>query len=307
MSGLCRPRVLVVEDDQDVGLALHRILYEDRDEYDVLLTGSAERAREIMAEVRVEVVVTDIRLPGMSGLDLLSWAARDAPDTRAIVITAFDLESIRDRAHAFGCVRLLRKPFEGDELRATIRLALEHRDGVGGALSDLSFADVVQSFCLARRTLAIRVFSGQDSGAVYVDKGDVINATWQRLVGEEAFYRMLALQGGRFCTAPLPADITRLALPAWQHLLLEGTRRMDEPCPPTLSSRREVGTASMPQEIASEVSRLIDEGFDRLRAGRREDARFAWEHALELDPSNKAIELNLRKLSTHLGASSRLG
>jgi Flp pilus assembly protein TadD len=45
-----------------------------------------------------------------------------------------------------------------------------------------------------------------------------------------------------------------------------------------------------------EVSRLIDLGFAALRSGNREEARKHWEDALKLDPSNRMIELNLRKL-----------
>jgi Flp pilus assembly protein TadD len=57
-----------------------------------------------------------------------------------------------------------------------------------------------------------------------------------------------------------------------------------------------------------EVTRLIDEGFSALRAGRRDEARRAWEEALELDPDNRQIEVNLRKLiasgSRELGAAA---
>ena len=45
-----------------------------------------------------------------------------------------------------------------------------------------------------------------------------------------------------------------------------------------------------------EVSRLIDQGFAALRSGKRDEARKFWEDALKLDPTNRMIELNLRKL-----------
>jgi Flp pilus assembly protein TadD len=50
------------------------------------------------------------------------------------------------------------------------------------------------------------------------------------------------------------------------------------------------------------VPSLIDEGFALLRAGKRDDARRAWEEALRLDPSNRRVELNLRKLNGSPGS-----
>ena len=56
-----------------------------------------------------------------------------------------------------------------------------------------------------------------------------------------------------------------------------------------------------------EVTRLIDEGFSALRAGRREDARRAWEDALRLEPGNRMLELNLRKLGIGTAAAGSGG
>src|SRR5512132_2452767 len=115
-----RPRVLIVDDEDNIVLALHRVLYQDNHRYDVLLARSAEIAQQILLDVPVDVLVTDVHLPEMSGMDLLCWAAIETPTTRVIVMTAFDITGIRDRAHAFGCLRLMRKPFDVHEMRSTI-------------------------------------------------------------------------------------------------------------------------------------------------------------------------------------------
>jgi len=62
-----------------------------------------------------------------------------------------------------------------------------------------------------------------------------------------------------------------------------------------------------PLAPSPEVSRLVDEGFQALRAGRREDARRAWEAALGLDPDNRSVELNLRKLGAPPSAAGGRG
>ena len=93
-----RPKVLLVDDDEDLLLALCGTLYQDNARYDVLLAGTAEIAQQILLDVPVDVVVTDVNLPARSGMDLLSWAAVERPEIRAIVMTAFDAPGVRDRA-----------------------------------------------------------------------------------------------------------------------------------------------------------------------------------------------------------------
>jgi DNA-binding response OmpR family regulator len=313
--GLRRPKVLVVDDDENLALMVHRILYQENDRFDVLLAKSVEIALDILADVVIEVIVTDIQLPDKSGMDLLCWAAFERPDTRVIVMTGFDVDRIKDRAHALGCLRLLQKPFDLEEVRRTVLQALDRQDGFAGTLSELSCVDVLQMICLARKTTSIRFSDQTRSGSVYVEQGEVVHAVWNDQVGEEAFYGMMAVERGVFHTAPFPLDIERTITGQWQHLLMEGARVADEARRDRPSGDPPAGAAAMrpsnpgilPGRAPSSppglrvavpnVPRLIDEGFAQLRAGRREEARKAWEEALRLDPGNRMIELNLRKLN----------
>jgi DNA-binding response OmpR family regulator len=352
-----RPKVLIVDDEDNIVLALHRVLYQDNDRYDVLLARSAEIAEQILGEGRVDVLVTDVHLPEKSGMDLLSWVAVQAPSTRVIVMTAFDVSSIKDRAHAFGCLRLMRKPFDVHEMRAAIQHALTLRDSFTGSLSELSSVDVIQMLCIARKSTALRLSEGTSAGVIHIDHGEPVHAVWDDLCGEEAFFRMLGVKNGIFSTGPLPPDVERSLRGDWQYLMIEGLRRLDEAAfaqrevaapegvdrpslrisfgsipPPRVSSpdlrvsspdlrvasppppppsgatvtlsrsttgamlRGPSGETEAPFAPSPEVSRLVDEGFQALRAGRREDARRAWEAALSLAPDNRTLELNLRKL-----------
>jgi CheY-like chemotaxis protein len=357
-----RPKVLIVDDEDNIVLALHRVLYQDNDRYDVLLARSAEIAQQILADAPVDVLVTDVHLPEKSGMDLLSWVAVQAPSTRVIVMTAFDVSGIKDRAHAFGCLRLMRKPFDVHEMRSAILGALTLRDTFTGNLAELSCVDVIQMLCIARKSTALRLSEGASAGVVHIEAGDPVHAVWDTLVGEEAFFRMLGVKNGLFYTTPLPPDVERSIRGDWQYLMIEGLRRLDEaaagmgvpegdrpslrlvstlpPPPPPRSTAvtepdppfsrpRSAGRISSPPvtlgrstvgsmlrgpapghdggassrpggEISPpsrpEVTALIDEGFSSLRAGRRDDARRAWEEALRLEPTNRMLELNLRKL-----------
>jgi DNA-binding response OmpR family regulator len=303
-----RPKVLVVDDDDGLVAVLHRVLYQDNHRFDVLLAKNVEIALDILADVHVEVIVTDFQMPGKSGMDLLGWVARERPETRVILMTGFDTTTLRDRAHAFGCLRVMSKPFGAEEMRSTIHQALERRDGFGGTLSELSCIDVVQMLTLARKSTAIHFSAETSSGTVYVDRGDIVHAVWKDLVGEDALYAMMAVEKGAFHTAPIPLDVERTITAPAPYLLMEGARRLDESghgipkSEGVRGSSLPVRAGSQPDHvpeaaIKKSVPVLIDEGFAHLRAGKRDDARKAWEEALRLEPGNRLIEVNLRKLN----------
>jgi hypothetical protein len=300
-------------------------------------------------------------------MDLVCWAAVETPDTRAIVMTAFDVNTIRDKAHAVGCLKLIRKPFDLHELRAAILQAMEIRDSLLGSLSELSAVDVIQMLCLGRKTTALRIARGQSSGVILIHNGDIVHGIWDNIVGEDAVHEMIAVEDGVFNMAPMPPDFERTIYGDYQHILMEGVRKLDEkarggpteddPAPrpsvrpgrisstgkddwsfepenfvaqkvqlPTNARMRldNLAPAPVPRDIPPppaspqfdvppppppesaeetaarkkerEVSLLMDQGFSALRAGSRDEARTFWQQALELDPGNRRIELNLKKL-----------
>lgn len=340
-----RNKVLIVDDEEPIVLGLFRVLYQDNARFDVLAAKTAETAQQILSENEIDVMVTDVRLPGMSGLDLLVWASAESPTTRVIVMTAFDTAGLQERAFRFGCIKLVQKPFDLHQMREAILGALE-RGSFAGSLSDLAPADVIQMLCLGQKSTALRVGDGEDFGVVHIDHGQIVHAVWNDMVGEQAVFRILQATKGLFNTIPLPSDGPVTIASDWQHLLIEGMRVADEeregrgrpqtkpglgaaersaakPPPepekpePVLERKssapmvrkRATPSAGTPSaklgdlpapktehQIRIEVARLIDAGFTALRAHDHLTARKSWEQARELDPSNRMVELNLKKL-----------
>src|SRR6185503_12774843 len=80
-------RVLVVDDERSMRELLSIVLR--RDGYDVLIAEDGAAAVELLKRERVDILITDIRMPQMNGVDLLREAKRIAPDIVSIVMTAF--------------------------------------------------------------------------------------------------------------------------------------------------------------------------------------------------------------------------
>jgi DNA-binding NtrC family response regulator len=116
-------RVLVVDDDAGVRYTLREILSSDGIEVDEAEDGAAALAR--FEASPVPLVIADLRMPRMDGMELLRRLVARAPAPRVVLITAHGSERQAVKAMKAGAWDYFRKPFENDELLAVVRRALE--------------------------------------------------------------------------------------------------------------------------------------------------------------------------------------
>ncbi|TQV76007.1 REC domain-containing phosphodiesterase [Exilibacterium tricleocarpae] len=115
--------LLLVDDDTAVRKAMRRSL---RDEgYRILEADCGESALEVLAARTVDVIVTDQRMPQMSGIDLLCLARQSYPDTARIMVSGYsDFDTLTRAVNDAELFRFLSKPWRDDELKKLIRLSL---------------------------------------------------------------------------------------------------------------------------------------------------------------------------------------
>ena len=104
---------------------LHIVLR--REGYDVLLAENGRRAVAALEREPVDLLISDIKMPGMSGVDVLREAKRIDPDIVGIMVTAFASTETAVEALRLGAYDYLTKPFDVEELKAKVRNALERR------------------------------------------------------------------------------------------------------------------------------------------------------------------------------------
>jgi len=116
------PSIAVVDDDESVCKALSRLLRASG--YAVLSYSSAEAFLDDPQHDRVDFLVADIGLGGMSGFELKERLHAEAHEPPVAFITAHDEAAVRKRARSSGCVAYLRKPFPGIDLLNAIHQAI---------------------------------------------------------------------------------------------------------------------------------------------------------------------------------------
>jgi DNA-binding NtrC family response regulator len=119
MSG----RILVVDDEKAMVLALKGLFAKEG--YQVETAGSAEEALRLIEPGSFHLVVTDLSMKGMSGMDLLTRAKAVDADLAVIMITAYGSEKIAVEAMKQGAADYIPKPFENDEMRLVVRRVME--------------------------------------------------------------------------------------------------------------------------------------------------------------------------------------
>jgi DNA-binding NtrC family response regulator len=117
-------RILVVDDDPSLRRVLQVQL--EQEGYDVAVTASAQQTLSVLQLRHFDLVITDLRMPGMSGLELLKHARLQYPQTIIIILTAFGTVDTAVNAMKAGAYDYLTKPVHPDEMSVVVRRALEH-------------------------------------------------------------------------------------------------------------------------------------------------------------------------------------
>jgi DNA-binding response OmpR family regulator len=117
------PHILVMEDDLSVAQGLEMVLREDG--FDVNLAGTGELAMEAFRQKRFDLLVADLRLPDINGMEVIRRIKAQTPETEVIVITGYGTTATAVEAMKLGVADFLPKPFTEDQIKAAIANALK--------------------------------------------------------------------------------------------------------------------------------------------------------------------------------------
>jgi DNA-binding NtrC family response regulator len=115
-----------MEDDLNVARGLEMILSEEG--YEVNLAGTGELAMKAFKEKRFDLLVADLRLPDMNGMDVIKQVKEQEPETEVIVITGYGTTAKAVKAMKMGVHDFLPKPFTEDQIKTAINEALVSQD-----------------------------------------------------------------------------------------------------------------------------------------------------------------------------------
>jgi FixJ family two-component response regulator len=116
------PTIAIIDDDEPVRITMSSLVRSLG--FDALVFSSAEEFLQSPQRYRSSCLISDVQMPGMSGLDLQGRLAAEGQPVPIIFVTAFPHANIEKRAHAAGATCVLNKPFESQVLIDCIQRAL---------------------------------------------------------------------------------------------------------------------------------------------------------------------------------------
>ena len=221
-------KVLIVDDEETLTWSMARSLSRDKDKYEVIIANNGREALNLLKKNKIDLVISDIRMPDINGLDLLVKIKKEYPQTKVIIMTAYGSSDVQKEANRRGSLYYVEKPFEISDIRKIIIDLIGRKKGFRGKVSGLQLTDIIQMNCLGRLTTALIITRDGEKGIIYLNEGEIIHAECGEQRGADAFYRILSWQEGEFASNIGATPPAQTIYQSWEHLLVEAMRRDDD-------------------------------------------------------------------------------
>lgn len=126
-GALQKRTLLLVDDEENILTSLRRLLR--REGYEILAANGGERGLALLEQHRVDVILSDQRMPNMTGVEFLRRVKESYPDTVRMVLSGYtEFRSITDAINEGAIYKFLTKPWDDEQLRANIAEAFRHKE-----------------------------------------------------------------------------------------------------------------------------------------------------------------------------------
>jgi CheY-like chemotaxis protein len=228
-----RPKLLLLDDDQELLDMYREILSQMPSKPEIQTASSGARAIALLESQRFTLMITDLNMPKMDGLQVLSIVRRKYPQLRIVVLTSVMDEQFRSRSYAMGVDLFWQKPSSVDEIQQFLEcieslLGREVQETGFRGVQSKSLVDIIQLEGLSRSSTTLRIVNGRIDGKIWMLDGDVIDAETSNLGAKDAFQEILSWKNGSFEVLPFDENRKRTIFESVQGLLLETAQAIDE-------------------------------------------------------------------------------
>src|SRR5436190_13318745 len=227
-------RVLFVDDSaQFLDLTQQLMSKIASNHWEIHTAQNCGQAMNIIAEKQIDLVVVDVHMPVVDGMQFLSLLNRKHPNVLKAVLTADTSDMHRTVCMSRGAELFLAKPQSEAEWQKIFTSLdaigrFQSQEGFRGVLRRVGLQDVLQMECLSRNSALLEITTKELRGHIYILEGQIIHAEAGDRSGPEAFNFLMGLTGGEFAQKPFANPSQRTISDSWEFLLMEAARKRDE-------------------------------------------------------------------------------
>lgn len=222
-------KVLIVDDDELFLDIVKQGLQNYKSQFQVLTASDGDEAIEVLKREYISVLVTDLVMPKLDGLELLAHMTRSHPATPCIVMTGYGSPAIKKRADRGEILSYIEKPFDSNELAGAIIKGLD-LSYEGDYLTGISVSSFLQIINMEKKTCFFEISSmDKRKGLFYFKEGIPYDALCDDLEGGDAAIEMISWDYVEFRFKSLPKeDVKQRINENLTSLIMEGAKIKDE-------------------------------------------------------------------------------
>lgn len=179
-------KVLIVDDDEQLLLIISEILGRYKDRFEVVPVKSGFEAIRSLQEHKYSLVVTDLVMPGINGMVLLSYVSKNFPNLPCIIMTGHGTPELKERLEK-KYTHFIQKPFSVTDLGELILSTLGQEQHLLGTMNGVSIAGFLNLVELEGMTCICEIQAKDGrTGYLVFQNGALFNATYGKLTGKKA-------------------------------------------------------------------------------------------------------------------------
>jgi len=220
--------VLIVDDEETLLMIMVGRFEDYSDRFNVLTAGNGKEAVKILESESVDLVVTDLKMPEMDGIELIAYLSSKFPSLPIIAASAYCTPDIQEKLKGMGALQVMDKPVNFDLLAQSVLKGLE-QSHEGGSLNCISLNSFLQIIEMEEKSCVLEVHGDVDQrGSFYMIHGEMYTAVCGDLKGEDAAYEMISWKDPELFLRNLPKEKPeKIIQKPLMSIVMEGLRRKD--------------------------------------------------------------------------------
>ncbi len=222
-----KKKLLLVDDEKTFLIGLKEWLDEFKSDFMTDICFSVDSAIKLQKKEKYDLIVSDIRMPKKSGLDLFVHLKNSKFKGGFIAMTAYGTEELLKNVRDLGGLDVIFKPFDIVWFKDKI-INYFSEEGVSGVIDSIDLTSLLQMINLEKKSITVKIKNNKGVGLLYFDRGEIIHAEYGRLEGVAAVKEIILMNKGKFSFVKNGEEIHRTIDISFISLMIDSAKTNDE-------------------------------------------------------------------------------